>query len=456
MLTRLREELRQGRFAHLVVHSVDRLARDPVHLGVVLSEAEHHGCTVHFVTEPLDTSPEGALVRFVRGYAARVEHEKIRERTYRGRLRRVEVGRPLPGRTPLYGYVWADAAKTRLEPHPVQAAVVRQIYEWAAAGWSLRQIAVELRRRGVPTAHGGQWWPSTLANLIRNPAYRGAYAGLRHSARGPVALAAVAPALVSGALWEQANRRVDLGRQLAARRNRTPDAALLRGLVWCGSCERPLYVVRRRTQQGERLLYVCTWDRALRAVAGPRTTIPVWRLDTAVLAQVRAVLTQPAVVQRMLAQALAQLQDRGAELGSYERRERQLVREQQNLVRALGQLGEDPAAQPVLERLRAVAAELSQLREEAREQAERLRQIQERRSWLEEQARWLTAAGQVFDALDRAEQRRLLVDLGCQVWVWPQGTREPRWAVTFDLPLTATTTTWRSGRYRIELPAVLG
>jgi hypothetical protein len=31
---------------------------------------------VEFVTEPLDNSPEGQLIRFVRGYAAKVEHEE--------------------------------------------------------------------------------------------------------------------------------------------------------------------------------------------------------------------------------------------------------------------------------------------------------------------------------------------------------------------------------------------
>ena len=49
-------------------------------------------------TEPLDDSPEGQLIRFVRGYAAKVEHEKIRERTMRGRIARVQSGKPAVGR----------------------------------------------------------------------------------------------------------------------------------------------------------------------------------------------------------------------------------------------------------------------------------------------------------------------------------------------------------------------
>ena len=44
----------------------------------MLSEAEHAGVRVEFVTEPLDDSPEGQLIRFVRGYAAKVEHAKFK------------------------------------------------------------------------------------------------------------------------------------------------------------------------------------------------------------------------------------------------------------------------------------------------------------------------------------------------------------------------------------------
>ena len=68
-LTRLREAIRRREVRAVVVHAIDRLSRDPVHLGVVLSEADHVGVEVLFVTEPLDNSPEGQLIRFVRGYA---------------------------------------------------------------------------------------------------------------------------------------------------------------------------------------------------------------------------------------------------------------------------------------------------------------------------------------------------------------------------------------------------
>lgn len=88
----------------MIAHAIDRLSRDPVHLGVVLSEAEHAGVSVLFVTEPLDDSSEGQLIRFVRGYAAKIEHAKIVERVNRGRRGRTQSGKLVVNRRPLYGY----------------------------------------------------------------------------------------------------------------------------------------------------------------------------------------------------------------------------------------------------------------------------------------------------------------------------------------------------------------
>ncbi len=114
-LTQLREAIRGRDVDVVVAYAIDRLSRDPVHLGVVLSEADHVGVAVEFVTEPLDDSPEGQLIRFVRGYAAKVEHEKIRERSLRGKLARVQSGRLIPGGKPLYGYRWRDSTRSALE-----------------------------------------------------------------------------------------------------------------------------------------------------------------------------------------------------------------------------------------------------------------------------------------------------------------------------------------------------
>src|SRR5438067_4220531 len=128
-LQRLREAIRRREVDVVVCYAIDRLSRDPVHLGVLISEAEHAGAAVEFVTEPLDNSPEGQLIRFVRGYAAKIEHEKIRERSMRGRLARAGAGKMLTGCKPPYGYDWKDAHKGALVEDPEAAPIVRRIFQ---------------------------------------------------------------------------------------------------------------------------------------------------------------------------------------------------------------------------------------------------------------------------------------------------------------------------------------
>ncbi len=80
-LTRLREAMRGGAFDVLLVHALDRLSRKQTHQGLVLSEAEHAGVVWDSVTEDIDDSPQGQILRAVIGGMAEMERLKIMERT---------------------------------------------------------------------------------------------------------------------------------------------------------------------------------------------------------------------------------------------------------------------------------------------------------------------------------------------------------------------------------------
>jgi hypothetical protein len=54
---------------------------------LVAEECDRAGVKLHFVTEPLDGSPEGQLLTLVRGCTAKIEHAKIREGTKAGQGR---------------------------------------------------------------------------------------------------------------------------------------------------------------------------------------------------------------------------------------------------------------------------------------------------------------------------------------------------------------------------------
>ena len=84
---------------------------------------------VEFVSGSFDDSPQGKFTLTVMLAAAELERDMISERTQRGRERRVREGRYIAGPNTPYGYKWAGDT---LVEDPDTAAVVRQIFAWAA------------------------------------------------------------------------------------------------------------------------------------------------------------------------------------------------------------------------------------------------------------------------------------------------------------------------------------
>ena len=84
--------MKRGFYVAVVCQSHDRLPRKPVHLAIIAGECEKAQTELVIVTEPLDTSPEGQLIAYVKRYAAELERGKIRERTMRGKQSRAVKG----------------------------------------------------------------------------------------------------------------------------------------------------------------------------------------------------------------------------------------------------------------------------------------------------------------------------------------------------------------------------
>ena len=103
-LAALRDAARRGEFSVVVCYAVDRLARNQAHLYIVAEELEGNGIRLEFVTEDFEDSAVGKFIRSAKAFAAEVEREKLRERSMRGKLARVQAGKLMHGKTPLYGY----------------------------------------------------------------------------------------------------------------------------------------------------------------------------------------------------------------------------------------------------------------------------------------------------------------------------------------------------------------
>jgi site-specific DNA recombinase len=333
-LTWLREAARARQFAVVVCHSVDRLSRDETHLLILLDEMERLGVKVEFVVEPIDDSDEGRAIRFMKGWAGKIESERRKERTMRTVRERATSGKYVPSNRPAFGYAWGPEVdhkgrltKVRLVVDPLTAPIVVRIYEDVASGKSLRAVALALTQEGIPTPTGrahGRWTPTTIRTIITLSHYWGAAealtlaqvprsAEMRKYYRTRTARVArpaaervplppdVVPAIVSVELALEAQARLARNRHLnAINRSKNPHPALMRGgLVRCATCGNVLAVKHTPARPGgrkERWRYVCCAN----GIGGRcrEFAIETHRLDTAVWAKVCQVLRDPDFIQR--------------------------------------------------------------------------------------------------------------------------------------------------------------
>lgn len=292
LLSRDREALKSGQYAALICYDLDRLARNPVHQALLIEECQRASVALEIVQAPLDSSPEGMLIAYVRGYAAQLEREKIRERGLRGKRYRAAAGRIHNGSTELYGYVRDKAAGVRTIYEP-EAVIVRRIYEWMAVEQiGLTAVARRLTDAGVPTPSAGKrvyrdgqpraWGKTQLATMIRNPAYKGVSiawhlesaarkgpkrAGVIRSRAGQLTKPTsehiplpegVTPAIVSPELWQAAQDAI-AARAARQRQRNTARFTLLRGMIVCARCGRRMDVGREHPDSElERYRYRCS------------------------------------------------------------------------------------------------------------------------------------------------------------------------------------------------------
>lgn len=466
-LTRLRADAKARRFAIVAVHSVERLARDPIHQGIIIEELERFGVKVHFVTEPIDDdSPDGQLVRFVRAYAGKIENERKKERVSRAVRERARLGKIIPGARPPYGYQWGPEqsptgrlTKERLVPDPVTAPIVVRMFHEAVLGAPLRRIAAGLTRDGILTPSGRQRWdPTTVRYILTAPHYWGMAEALRNkevpvekhlrsrytsktrtiarAAEERIALPVSAvPPLVPYTLAAQVQVQLRMNQQQATRNNRHPEASLLRGgIARCGHCGYTLYPNARTRNGVLRVSYQCTNRHRTHGDCSAHS-IEAHLLDDAVWAKVSAVLQDRSLLEQELERmrdeetpgtdVLAAIDTRLADIAAQIRRKRRLF-----------ELTDDERTQDEL------AGEINTLAALRREHdAERAKAVIHYAQWQEQQEGlaqsldWCARVGQDLASFTYDEKRATLRALQADVRLYKSG-HMPRASLAIHLPLS--------------------
>jgi site-specific DNA recombinase len=295
-LTELRARIRAGIYKALICHSTDRLARHPIHIAIIAEECERAGCELIFVTEPLDNSPEAALIRYIKGYAAMIEREKFRERVKRQRAEIISKGSLICSGGPKYGYLWDKKNRQRVLD-PKSAEVVHNIFTMTIGGMSGRAIADKFQREGVPTPSRRQdrqykdgrsaplWNNSMISRILNDESYTGkTFVNMhrttdvrRKNGKMKVVLApreewvlmpdGITPPIITEEMFLEARRVIEENKKGANYTRNSLRPFLLRGMIFCSACGNPMYpegeqirVMRNRTRTcvGHVSVYRCS------------------------------------------------------------------------------------------------------------------------------------------------------------------------------------------------------
>lgn len=152
----------------LVVYSLSRLARSTRDTIEIADRLDRDGADLVSLSERIDTTTAaGKMVFRMMAVLAEFERDLVSERT-RGALAHKRTRGERTGKVPFGFDLAADGVQ--LVPNADEQRVLGLIGELRAAGLSLRAIAEELNRRGVPTKEGRPWIHTSLARIVKRAA----------------------------------------------------------------------------------------------------------------------------------------------------------------------------------------------------------------------------------------------------------------------------------------------
>jgi site-specific DNA recombinase len=271
----------------VIVLRLDRLTRSVLDLYTLLKEWEERSIFFRSVTEPYDTQKaEGRFMIGLLALLAEWERLRISERVREVMAHTVRADRRHLSRAPL-GY---DLVQGRLIVNQAEGAIAREIFARYLSGAGLRQVALDLNRRGVRTKQHAVWTAFTIAYVLRNPIYVGQVSWQRISIRGkrrrqessPVDVIVAAgehQPLITTQTWDAVQAKLGAHRRAPPRASSSPYP--LTGILKCGLCGGPLHgVTQRRYRAGqveegsERQYYRCSRRVHLKACTLPYLRAP--------------------------------------------------------------------------------------------------------------------------------------------------------------------------------------
>ena len=250
-LQRLLKFLLDGSIQYVIVHKVDRLARnrvDDVEINVAIRAS---GATLVSCTENIDETPSGALMHGIMSSIAEFYSKNLANEVIKGSVQKAKSGGTV-GKAPT-GYLNVRKIENgreirTVDVDPQRGPLMTWAFEAYAAGdWSIRTLLEELTRRGLTTTTTAQMPSRPLVishflRLLRHPYYKGIvrYRGVEYPGNHTP--------LVTDEIWEKVQQRLTAANTAGDKHRQ--HYHYLKGSVFCGECGERLIITMSKNRHG--------------------------------------------------------------------------------------------------------------------------------------------------------------------------------------------------------------
>ena len=284
---------------YVLVYKFDRFSRNKYETAIHKKTLKDNGVKVMSATEQIPDSPEGIIFEsMLEGYAEYYSAElsqKVRRGMNETRLKGNYTGGQI-----LYGYKKQDK---KLVIDEERAEVVRFIFEQYSIGVYVKNILLELDRRGI-TYKGKPFVRSTVYNILKNEKYAGIY-----RFNGEI-IENMFPQIVPTDIFERVRAKVQKNRY---GKNSLQVLYLLRGKLKCGYCSQSVNAECGTSQNGEKKYYYkCFGKKHHRC---NKSVIRKDILEKLVLDKIVSELNRPQIMNAVVAN-LMQIQEQQAKEAS--------------------------------------------------------------------------------------------------------------------------------------------
>ena len=245
---RMIADSKKGDFDIVLVHKLDRFARNRYDSAIYQRELKKNGVKLYSVLENLDDSPESVIMQSVLEGFAEYYSKNLGREVKKGMLENALSCRTTGGCLPL-GYDLDSEGHYIINEK--EAEIVRLIYSMAAKGSGYRAILDELHNRNMLTKKLQPFKKTSLYSILTNPKYQGCFIYNRHSSKAAdgtrnnhsykdysdmVVIEGGIPRIIDDETFNAVKKRIQENKHEGGGRCQQKENYLLTGRVFCNDC----------------------------------------------------------------------------------------------------------------------------------------------------------------------------------------------------------------------------